>query len=87
MISMDVFGTSMASYAVTIVVSTLWSTSELTVCLHVHRLTSGLKRGTARVMAVTGQEADERVGDARKSDAFLPFVFGPFGQAPYTAHR
>ena len=28
------------------VVSTLWSTSELTVYLHVHRLTSGLKRGT-----------------------------------------
>ena len=30
------------------VVSTLWSTSELTVYLHVHRLTSGLKRGTGR---------------------------------------
>ena len=39
------------------------STSELTVYLHVHRLTSGLKCKGARVMAVTGQEADERVGE------------------------
>ena len=45
------------------VVSPLWSTSELTVYLHVHRLTSGLKCKGARVMAVTGQEADERVGE------------------------
>ena len=46
-------------------------TSELTVYLHVHRLTSGLKCKGARIMAVTGQEADERVGDARESDDFL----------------
>ena len=46
-------------------------TSELTVYLHVHRLTSGLKRGTARIMAVTGQEADECVGDERATDGIL----------------
>ena len=53
------------------VVSPLWSTSELTVCLHVHRLTSGLKCNTARVMAVTGQEADERVGEECATSSFL----------------
>ena len=50
------------------------STSELTVYLHVHRLTSGLKCNTARVMAVTGQEADERVGEECAPNPFLPFV-------------
>ena len=45
-------------------------TSELTVYLHVHRLTSGLKRNTARIMAVTGQEADECVGDERARAMF-----------------
>ena len=69
------------------VVSPLWSTSELTVYLHVHRLTSGLKCGTAQVMAVTGQEADERVGEECAPNPFLPFVFGPFGQAPYAEVR
>ena len=62
------------------------STSELTVYLHVHRLTSGLKRGTARIMAVTGQEADERVGEECATSSFLrlqvylvkkPAHFGP----------
>ena len=54
-------------------VSPLWSTSELTVYLHVHRLTSGLKRGTARVVAVTGQEADKRVGEECAPNPFLRF--------------
>ena len=46
-------------------------TSELTVYLHVHRLISGLKRGTAWIVAVTGQEADQCVGDERATSSFL----------------
>ena len=65
------------------VVSPLWSTSELTVYLHVHRLTSGLKRGTARIMAVTGQEADERVGNECASLSILRLLLLTFRQAPY----
>ena len=64
------------------VVSPLRSTSELTVYLHVHRLTSGLKRKGAQVMAVTEQEADERVGGVRGSDATLRFLSFTFRQAP-----
>ena len=64
------------------VVSPLWSTSELTVYLHVHCLTSGLKRKGAQVMAVTEQEADERVGGVRGSDATLRFLSFTFRQAP-----
>ena len=45
--------------------SPLRSTSELTVYLYVHRLTSGLKSNIARNQAATGQEADERVGEVR----------------------
>ena len=59
------------------------STSKLAVYLHVHRLTSGLKCNTVRVMAVTGQEADERVGEECAPNRFLRFLFIPFGQAPY----
>ena len=79
---MDVISASMASYAVTMWSALLWSTSELTVYLHVHRLTSGLKRKGAQVMAVTEQEADERVGGVRGSDATLRFLSFTFRQAP-----
>ena len=51
--------------------------------LHVHRLTSELKRGTARIMAVTGQEADERVGNECASLSILRLLSFTFRQAPY----
>ena len=58
------------------VVSPLWSTSELTVYLHVHRLTSGKKRNTARDRLSNGQWTDASVGEVRGTDGFLRFPVG-----------
>ena len=49
----------------------LWSTSELTVYLHVHHFASGLKRNTGRDHGYKRHATHKRVRRVRASDAFL----------------
>ena len=56
------------------VVSPLWSTSELTVYLHVHHFASWLKRNTGRDHGYKRHATHKRVRRVRASDAFLRFV-------------
>ena len=64
------------------VLSPLWSTSELTVYLHVHHFASGLKRGTGRDHGYKRHATHKHVRRVRASDAFLRFVVTLTGAAP-----
>ena len=49
------------------------------------RFDSGLKRGTADIVLVTGQAADEAVGEVRATDAFLRLTSYRQGTRPTNA--
>ena len=63
----------------------LWSTSELTVCLQVHRFASGLKRGTGRDHSYKRHATHKRRCGVRASLPILRFVSIAFYQAPYAS--
>ena len=64
----------------------LWSTSELTVYLHVHHFASGLKRGTGRDHGYKRHATHKRVRRVRASDQILRQSGHREGATPVTVH-